>query len=167
MDWHLGNVCERVILTTTFKIARRSNDLARHSNNMGRHAVSGSGTLAQPSLTSATPVSLGTFSAGTYTLTYIGGAKEYSAYSTVFARLNTDSTFGFFLTYNGGSASVQAPGDNNVYTSDTDCQAANLGSQITITHTGGNISIYLNDDPGNYAGNSAGFSIGTPTWELF
>lgn len=153
-------------MTTTYAIARRSNNFGRHSSNFARRSSSHTGVMAQPNLNSSTPVSLGTFSAGTYTLTYVGGAKEYLSYGNYFSRLNTDGTYGFFLVYNGGAASVQASGDNTVYTSDTDCQGANIGTQITFTHTGGAITMYLNDTTYNYARNSAGFSIGTPTWEL-
>lgn len=119
------------------------------------------GTIA-PTVFSSVGASWGTLPAGTYRVSYVNGAMRYGNNALWLLNLNNGlATAGFKIRHSGGTT-VDFPGTTGTYGSQALVEAANAGKSIAITHTGGTISMFLNDT--DYGDNHAG-SPG-PTFRL-
>lgn len=94
---------------------------------------------------------------GVYNVFYVRGALKYNAaqgWALGCRDLNPNS--GYWVTYNGGANQVEFNGtENPTFPSQAAVEAANAGKFTQVVHNGGNICVYLSDDPAidNVAGN--------------
>jgi hypothetical protein len=71
---------------------------------------------------------------------------------------------GCYIEHSSGTGDVLAPGAaNGVYDTQADCEAANVGQYVNITHTGGKIGVWFYDYnwPDNFGGSP------NPTFSLY
>ena len=124
------------------------------------HIVSAS--TVTPDIYSDTIASFGTFPAGNYRIAYVNGAMKYSPDRQWCVNL-TDSN-GFFIYYFGPPVpDFQVPCNQIQYSTQAACEAANAGAHIDFYHTGGEIGVFLEDEP-IYVDNVAGSP--NPTFSL-
>lgn len=86
---------------------------------------------------------------GTYTITYINGALQYSGNTDPFRiNLGPDNNC-YKVCYNDGFSIINAPGSTTGYTTQSLCEAGESGASITIVHGGGKVGVRLFDSPRN------------------
>lgn len=101
------------------------------------------------------------FPAGDYKVEYVNGALKYNP--SFDWQLNYSAAHGYYITFNGGTSIINAPGDTNAYGTQAALEAANAGQFVTFHHSGGKIGMYLFDDP--YGDNLGGDP--NPTFRLY
>lgn len=118
------------------------------------------GTIT-PSIMSGTPTAWpGVIPPGTYKVSYVEGAWKPTASSTLFEVNNFPVFRGYRIVYSAGT--INFPGPNSSYGSQALVEAAYAGVEQTIVHTGGPVSMYLQDSP--YGDNGPGAP--NPTFRL-
>jgi len=102
----------------------------------------------------------GTIPAGTYKVSYVEGAWKPSATSPLFEVNNFPVFRGYKIVYSAGT--INFPGPNATYGSQALAEAAYNGQEVSIVHTGGPVSMFLQDSP--YSDNGPGAP--NPTFRL-
>lgn len=104
----------------------------------------------------------GSLPAGNYRLSYVNGALQYAVIGDgKWYVCNALGFNGYFFAYGSSGAQVW-PGNQNGFTSQALCEAANAGIHVDFTHTGGTIEVHMADygSMANVAGSPA------PTFRL-
>lgn len=117
-----------------------------------------------PSITSASQSLFGAFPAGFYTVNYMYGALKYGgSYNSFY--LNATSSAGYLIVYNGGNNIIEGPNNGYVgFPSEQQVEQFNAGASVTFYHSGGSISMFLQDTP--YSDNTPG-TVANPTFRLY
>jgi len=96
------------------------------------------------------------FPATNYVIGYLTGAMRYAEYIGWSVNLNNWIPFNGFIITDGASNQVPGPGiaTGTEWATQALCEAANAGLYVVYEHVGGQIGMYLNDNPysDNYAG---------------
>lgn len=98
-----------------------------------------------PQIFNSTSTSFGTYPAGNYRVAYEGGALRYSGAGGF--QINDNKNSHGFRILHSTDQRTNAPGTDLAYTSQGDCERANAGLYVDFYHQGGDISMFLSDDP--------------------
>lgn len=162
-----GNVTGRITGTPTmdglFTFTVRATDAvgAYQRKQFSIRIGTGTDTITPP-VTNSGGASWGTRAAGTYIISYVNGAMRYGNNALWFVNIdNGIAQKGFYIRHSGGTQ-VKFPGTNDSFGSQAVVEAANAGKNISISHSGGEISMFLDDS--DYGDNHAGSP--SPTFRL-
>jgi hypothetical protein len=118
-----------------------------------------------PDIFSDTQASFGEWPAGDYIVRYINGALIYADSNPQWSVNASNEADGhrYKIVHDGGDTTINGPGNATLYASQSLAEAGNSGLEVSFTHTGGSINMYLFDSP--YGDNLTGNP--NPTFGLF